>query len=85
MIAGTVGILTIMLASLDLAGGITALVRWVAFAAVDAVFAQALLVASRAVFIWPVAISTAQCDLGADFLSASRPVLLSLLDLLEMG
>jgi heme a synthase len=67
MIAGTVGILTIMLALWIWRVESRRWVRWVAFAAVMAVFAQALLGGITVLFYLPVAISTAHATLGQIF------------------
>jgi heme a synthase len=67
MIAGTVGILTIMLALWIFRVESRRWVRWVAFAAVMAVFAQALLGGITVLFYLPVAISTAHATLGQIF------------------
>lgn len=67
MIAGTVGILTIMLALWIFRVESRRWVRWVAFAAVMAVFTQALLGGITVLFYLPVAISTAHATLGQIF------------------
>jgi cytochrome c oxidase assembly protein subunit 15 len=67
MIAGTVGILTILLALWIWRVEARRWVGWVAFAAVMAVFAQALLGGITVLFYLPVAISTAHATLGQIF------------------
>ena len=67
MIAGTVGILTIILAMWIWRQESRRWVRWVAFAAVMAVLAQALLGGITVLFFLPVAISTAHATLGQIF------------------
>src|ERR1017187_1458828 len=67
MIAGTVGILTILLALWIWRQESRRWVRWVAFAAVMAVFAQALLGGITVLFYLPVAISTAHATLAQIF------------------
>ena len=67
MIAGTVGILTIVLALWIWRQESRRWVRWVAFAAVMAVFAQALLGGITVLFYLPVAISTAHATLAQIF------------------
>ena len=67
MIAGTVGILTILLAIWIWRRESRRWVRWVAFAAVMAVLAQALLGGITVLFYLPVAISTAHATLGQIF------------------
>ncbi len=67
MIAGTVGILTIMLALWIFRVESRRWVRWVAFAAIMAVFTQALLGGITVLFYLPVAISTAHATLGQIF------------------
>jgi cytochrome c oxidase assembly protein subunit 15 len=67
MIAGTVGILTILLAIWIWKVESRRWLRWVAFAAVMAVLAQALLGGITVLFYLPVAISTAHATLGQIF------------------
>jgi cytochrome c oxidase assembly protein subunit 15 len=67
MIAGTVGILTILLAIWIWRQDSRRWVRWVGFAAVMAVLAQALLGGITVLFFLPVAISTAHATLGQIF------------------
>ncbi len=67
MIAGTVGILTIILALWIWRQESRRWVKWVAFAAVMAVLAQALLGGITVLFYLPVAISTAHATLGQIF------------------
>jgi cytochrome c oxidase assembly protein subunit 15 len=67
MIAGTVGILTIVLAIWIWRVEGRRWLRWVAFAAVMAVLAQALLGGITVLFYLPVAISTAHATLGQIF------------------
>lgn len=67
MIAGTVGILTILLALGLWLKDSRRWVRWVGFAAVMAVLAQALLGGITVLFYLPVAISTAHATLGQIF------------------
>ena len=64
MIAGTVGILTIILALWIWRQDTRRWVRWVGLAAVMAVLAQALLGGITVLFYLPVAISTAHATLG---------------------
>ena len=67
MIAGTVGILTILLAIWIWRQDSRRWVRWVGFAAVMAVLAQALLGGITVLFFLPVAISTAHATLAQIF------------------
>jgi heme a synthase len=67
MIAGTVGILTILLAIWIWRQDSRRWVRWVGFAAVMAVLVQALLGGITVLFFLPVAISTAHATLGQIF------------------
>jgi cytochrome c oxidase assembly protein subunit 15 len=67
MIAGTVGILTIILALWIWRQESRRWVKWVAFAAVMAVLAQALLGGITVLFNLPLAISTAHATLGQIF------------------
>jgi cytochrome c oxidase assembly protein subunit 15 len=67
MIAGFVGILTIILAAWIWRQESRRWVRWVAFAAVMAVLAQALLGGITVLFYLPVAISTAHATLAQIF------------------
>jgi cytochrome c oxidase assembly protein subunit 15 len=67
MIAGTVGILTIILATWIWGVEKRRWLRWVAFAAVMAVLAQALLGGITVLFYLPVTISTAHATLGQIF------------------
>ncbi|MDR3675990.1 MAG: COX15/CtaA family protein, partial [Acidobacteriota bacterium] len=67
MIAGTVGILTILLAIWIWRQDSRRWVRWVGFAAVMAVLAQALLGGITVLFFLPVAISAAHATLGQIF------------------
>ena len=67
MIAGTVGILTILLALWIWRQESRRWVKWVAWGAVMAVFAQALLGGITVLFYLPVAISTAHATLGQIF------------------
>jgi len=67
MIAGTVGILTIILALWIWRVESRRWLRWVAFGSVMAVFAQALLGGITVLFYLPVAISTAHATLGQIF------------------
>ena len=67
MIAGTVGILTILLAIWIWRQDSRRWVRWVAFAAVMAVLAQALLGGITVLLYLPVAISTAHATLAQIF------------------
>ena len=67
MIAGVVGILTILLVIGLWLKDSRRWVRWVGFAAVMAVFAQALLGGITVLFYLPVAISTAHATLGQIF------------------
>ena len=67
MIAGTVGILTIILALWLWRVESRRWLRWVAFGSVMAVFAQALLGGITVLFYLPVAISTAHATLGQIF------------------
>ncbi len=67
MIAGTVGMLTIALAVWIWGVESRRWLRWVAFAAVMAVLAQALLGGITVLFYLPVAISTAHATLGQIF------------------
>jgi cytochrome c oxidase assembly protein subunit 15 len=67
MIAGTVGILAILLAIWIWRRESRRWVRWVAFAAVMAVLAQAALGGITVLFYLPVAISTAHATLGQIF------------------
>lgn len=67
MIAGTVGILTVLLAIWIWRQDSRRWVRWVGFAAVMAVLAQALLGGITVLWYLPVAISTAHATLGQIF------------------
>ncbi len=67
MIAGTVGILTILLVIGLWMKDSRRWLRWVGFGAVMAVFAQALLGGITVLFYLPVAISTAHATLGQIF------------------
>ena len=67
MIAGTVGILTILLAIWIWRQDSRRWVRWVGFTAVMAVLAQALLGGITVLFFLPVAISAAHATLGQIF------------------
>lgn len=67
MIAGTVGILTIILAIWIFRQNSRRWLRWVAFAAVIAVLTQAVLGGITVLFYLPVAISTAHATLGQIF------------------
>jgi heme a synthase len=67
MIAGAVGILTIILAIWLWRRDTRRWLRWVGFAAVMAVLAQALLGGITVLFFLPVAISTAHATLGQIF------------------
>ena len=67
MIAGTVGILTILLAIWVWRQDSRRWVRWVGFGAVMAVLAQAILGGITVLFYLPVAISTAHATLGQIF------------------
>ena len=67
MIAGTVGILTIILAIWIWRQESRRWIRWVGFAAVMAVLAQAVLGGITVLWFLPVAISTAHATLGQIF------------------
>lgn len=67
MIAGTVGILTILLAAWIWRQDSRRWLRWAGFAAVMAVLAQAVLGGVTVLFYLPVAISTAHAALGQIF------------------